>query len=413
MPKREIRGTWWFPNNPSKRWVGHLSLVNEKSPRLNFVVPNDAGFEAPPYPATLFGEDEHGKPVSLLRLGRVNLNSTFRICEASYEAGHAVLGVHVLNTTDLQVGTFDVYLQQLGGWLWRSGFDRSLETSHSEELTIRYQRPPDLQFNIRDTLSVELVTCVTRWASIREQGIREDSCFHFEAAATIDFDKARELISSAVQILHFASLEPVYPIRVEGSSAATTHNEPKRFEWISGWMHEDTKSQIDPDWWVFRFSDVQEEFGRFWSRWLDARSRYQEALGCYFTTVYHSLPSSVEHLCLTQALEAYHGVRNATHHRDFELKIRELVNDHKQSLSGLFDDPEEFATTVRHNRNYYTHHNPRWLSDGRVAVGNDLFRLNQKLLLLFQACMLQELQIPPDRCRRLRRQLATHIVDYY
>jgi len=178
-------------------------------------------------------------------------------------------------------------------------------------------------------------------------------------------------------------------------------------------MHDDVKSEIDPDQWVFQFPDVQNDFGAFCSRWFHASLTYEEALSCYFTTVHHPLPDSVRHLCLTQALEAYHGVKNAAHHNDFELKIRELAEAHRRNLPGLFDDPLDFATTVRHNRNYYTHHNPKWLSYGRVLLGTDLFRLNEKLRVLFQACMLDELRISPERCSRLRRQLATHIVNYY
>jgi|ERR1700736_366611 len=413
MTEREIQGIWWFPDNPAKRWIARLSLRKAESPRLDFIVPNDEKFEARPYPSVLFGEDEHGKPVSLLRLGRVNLSSTLRICEVSYEAGHAFLGLHIRDIDDLRIKTFNAYIQQLPGWLWRSGFERSLINSDSDAATIRYRKPRDLRFNVRETLSVELVTPFTSWADIREQGIREDGCVYFDSPNGIEFQEARGLIKSTAHILHFASLEPIYPIEVKGTTVSDEDGSSTSFEWISGWMHDDTKWHIDPTWWVFRFSDVQNDFAQFCARWFDASSLYQEALSCYFTTVYHPLPDSVEHICLTQALEAYYGVKNATHGRDFELKIRELAKAHRQSLPGLFDDPLDFATIVRHNRNYYTHHNPKWLPHGRVVLGNELFRLNQKLRLLFQACMLEELRISPERCSRLRRQLETHIVNYY
>jgi hypothetical protein len=413
MADLKIRGTWWFPDNPAKRWTGHLILAKAESPRLEFIVPTNEGVDTPPYPAALFGEDEHGEPVSLLRLRCVNRITTFKVCEVSYEAGHAFFGLHIRDTVDLRINTLAVYVQQLPGWLWRSGFNRSVTDSADGETTIRYRRPPDLRFSVSETLSLELVTCFTSWTHIHERGIREDGCLHFDAPKGIDFREARRLIASIAQILHFASLEPIYPIQVEGTAVPADKTASANFEWTSAWMHNDTKWQIDPDWWVFRFSDVQSDFAQFCARWFDASSLYQEALSCYFTTVYNPLPHSVKHLCLTQALEAYHGIKNAAHHRCFELKIRELANAHRESLPGLFDDPSDFATTVRHNRNYYTHHDPKWLSQGRVAKGSDLFRLNEKLHLLFQACMLQELRIAPDRRSRLRRQLATHIVDYY
>jgi hypothetical protein len=63
-------------------------------------------------------------------------------------------------------------------------------------------------------------------------------------------------------------------------------------------------------------------------------------------------------------------------------------------------------------RNHYTHHNPKWKATGKVAERAELVRLNEKLRLLFQMCVLTDLQIPDDRFPRLRRQLATEIIDY-
>jgi len=338
MDKREIQGTWWFPQDATKRWIGRLSLPKAESPRLNFIVPNDAGFAAPPYPSVLLGEDEHAQPVSLLRLGRESLRETSTLSEVSYQAGHAFTGVHIHDTADLLITTIDLYIQQLVGWVRRTGFEGSVIQSTADETTLHYRTPPDLRFNLREGLSLELVTFPTNWDHGREQGIREDGYIYLDAPAGIRFQETHNLINSLAQILHFATLRPIYPIQVKGTSAPIRQDaKSKRFEWISGWMHDDVKSEIDPDRWVFQFPDVQNDFGAFCSRWFHASSTYQEALSSYFTTVHHPLPDSVQHLCLTQALEAYHGVKNAAHHNDFELKIRELAQAHRRNLPGFFD----------------------------------------------------------------------------
>jgi hypothetical protein len=407
---RTIRGVWWFPNNPSQRWVGRLTILPGESPELEFIVPQGLGFEAPAFPIALFGEDEDGKSISLVRLGRNNLSSTFRLSEATYSAGHAFLGLHVDNLDTLRITEFNVHIQQLFGWICRTGFQGSVIQSPNEEGNVQFRRPPDLAFSVNDGVALEVLSSFTAWDKDREQGVREDVLLCFTASKDFGFHEIRSLINSLREILHFATLTPIYPIKVTGRSSDTTS---KRFEWISGWLHEYVKPELDPGYWIFRFSDVQANFGSFLSQWFQTSRFQREALGCYFTTVYHPLPDSVVHLCLTQALEAYHGIRTSTHHRDFELKIRELAEEHGSSLPGLFDNPSDFAITVRHNRNYYTHHNPKWLSQGRVAKDDELYRLNEKLRLLFQACMLHEMGIPVERCRRLCRQLATHIVNYF
>ena len=81
-------------------------------------------------------------------------------------------------------------------------------------------------------------------------------------------------------------------------------------------------------------------------------------------------------------------------------------------LKGLVDDIPDFAKSVLCTRNYYTHHAPKWLDTGKVAKRTDLIRLNEKLRLLFQMCVLTDLKIPSDRFLRLRRQLATDVINY-
>jgi hypothetical protein len=173
------------------------------------------------------------------------------------------------------------------------------------------------------------------------------------------------------------------------------------------------RSEFLAERWMFQFKDVQANFGEFMAMWLEYLKKFDEALGCYYTMIYHRLPHGVAHLCLTQALDAYHGIKYVSHEeRGFADKVRELIGAHEDSLRGIVDDATDFATTVLHNRNYYTHHNPRWKQEGRIVSGSSLYRLNEKLRLIFQMCVLTDIGIPPDRFGRLRRQLATRVIDY-
>jgi hypothetical protein len=125
---------------------------------------------------------------------------------------------------------------------------------------------------------------------------------------------------------------------------------------------------------------------------------FDEALGCYFSTIYHSLTNELTHLSLTQALDAYHGQKHQSHSKqDFKVKIQELITPHTASLRGLVDDVTGFVEQVHATRNYYTHHNPKWKATGNVVEKSDLFRLNEKLRLLFQMCVLTDIKVPVDR----------------
>jgi len=93
--------------------------------------------------------------------------------------------------------------------------------------------------------------------------------------------------------------------------------------------------------------------------------------------------------------------------------IEDLAQLHANELKGLISNAEEFSKVVRDNRHYCTHHNPGDLKAGHIVRGGELLRLNEKLKLLFQMCMLAEMGIPRERFTRLQRQLASVIVEYH
>ncbi len=241
----------------------------------------------------------------------------------------------------------------------------------------------------------------------------------FESKQGLDLSRCKDLLNTVRHLLHFAVLEPVYPLNI--TVARTDYGDtydgrfiPREIELWNSIIRERVESEFLDERWVFQFRDMQADFGNFMTRWLDYVKKFDEALGCYFMTVYHRPPHAVAHLSLTQAFEAYHGIKYVSHkEQDFADKIKELTEANKAYLKGLVDDPGDFSQTVLHNRNYYTHHNPKWKKDGRVVSGSDLYRLNEKLRLLFQLCVLTDIGIPTDRFMRLRRQLAAQIIDFF
>ena len=131
-----------------------------------------------------------------------------------------------------------------------------------------------------------------------------------------------------------------------------------------------------------------------------------------FHTIYHSLTSELAHLSLTQALDAYHGVKFQAH-RDrggIRPKIRAACWRSRSFITGVGGRHPGVCQGGSNHWNFYTHHNPEVQKTGRVAKGAALIRLNEKLTLLFQMCVLADMGIPADRFPDLRRQLATEIV---
>lgn len=415
--KREIPGLWWFPDKADEQWVGTLTLAPDESPHLQVTVKKPFSTKHETCPPVIHGCDQHGKPITLLFVTQPQSTSSAVLSHLTYSAGYAILGLHVPDATSFSVDSLIIKSQHLYEWSRITGFLHE-KPETTRDIYIHYRRPSDQTFEIDSNLSVELrATCLSH-TNLSERDVSEGLCVAFISKQPLSLAKCTDLITAIRHLLHFAVLSPVYPLEITANKNGYGYNVgdtffPKEIEIISGIIREPVKSEILPERWVFQLNDVQADFGKFMAKWLTYLETFDEALGCYSTTVYHGLPHSVEHLCLTQGLDAYHGIKFQSHKdQDFKKKLKELIEPHETPLKGLVDDGEDFATTVHANRNYYTHHNPKWKEGGRVVSGGNLFRLNEKLSLLFQMCVLTDMGIPSDRFSRLRRQLATQIIDY-
>ncbi len=414
--KREIVGQWWLPSNVEDRWTGTLILENGETPRLNVTIPrgfSGVNTDQPP-PPVLHGHDDHGKPVTLLFPGWAGSHGTMAMSQHRFSAGYAVLGIHLPHATDLRVHKLRFGVQYLNEWLGITGFQDQSQCL-PVTLNITYRQLEPLTYVINPDLKITIGTNCSFTPNRNRQIISEDHHLQFESPTGFSLEESKRLIVAIRQLLHFAVLKPVYLLWLNGeqNGYGLTHEDrfyPHNIEIWCSINRDPIESGQPPDRWVFRFSDVQGRFSDLMANWLKFCDDYREALGCYSATVYHRFPDSMEFLCLTQALEAYHGVKHGR--RKFKLRILELTNQFLPQLIGLVSNADSFADVVWHNRDYYTHHESEIKQQGRVVSGGDLYRLSEKLRLIFQMCVLTELGIPSERFVRLRRQLANEIIDY-
>src|SRR6185369_16314223 len=363
--------------------------------------------------SAIHGHDQHGKSITLLFPSPSRSRGSAALSQIDFTANYAVLGLQLTDHTAFCVHSLSLRVQHLYEWSGITGFCKD-DPGTLHDFNIRYTRPEKQTFQIDSDLSLELQATYWIKHSSKEKNLEEDLVLSFESRRGLDLSRCKDLLNAIRHLLHFAVLQPVYPLNITlfRTDCGNTYNGrfiPNEIELWNSIIRERVESECLSERWVFQFKDVQTDFGAFMAKWLDYVEKFGEPLGCYFMTVYHRPPHTVEHLSLTQAFEAYHGIKYVSHKgRDFKDKIKQLAEANKPYLKGFIDDPADFAVTVLHNRNYYTHHNPKWKKDGRVVSGGDLYRLNEKLRLLFQMCVLADMGIRSERFKRLRRQLVSH-----
>ena len=416
--KRVIKSFWWTPEEPGTRWFGELTLEHGCLPQLALYVP-DPGPDASKLIVgkVVHGADERGAGVTLLHVAQTGWGTSGSCFKYRFCAGHALIGIAVRDASAFRAHTLCVDMQQLYGWLGVTGFDRR-PASVEDAITIVYRPAKDVSFTVNADLEVTVQLRCSCRDGVSSQSIEESSSVVFTSRRGMGLSRCLEHVAALRLLLNFASLKPVYPVRL------TAYNDDHRSQlgsesirqeielWTSTLRPTASEPGI-PGLWLFRFEDFRDRFGAFFSNWLAYTVNFAEPLACYASTVYSPLSAELAHLSLSQALEAYHGVKFSSHHKqEFQAKITDLAKLHAGSLAGLIDDASGFAELVLCNRNYYTHHNPRWLAKGKVLKGRELIRMNEKLRLIFQMCVLSDLGIPEDRFCRLRRQIASNIVMF-
>jgi len=415
---RTIQGFWWSPQKSDIRCFGTLNLNIEHGGMLEvFFDRSKSSEDIEPKNEVIHGTDERNNPITLLFTSSPSTSSLGLPTRRFFWAGYVLLGIHVPNADSFIANNLRFRIQQLYGWAGLSGF-LSEPGSARVEAIIRYKHPDELKFSLNADLSMELGIASNVQTNIQDRSVDEEAWVSFLSASGLSFKKCLTLVTAMRHLLHFASLEPIYPTLME--AFATGHGYhlgntwvEKEIEIYSSLVRVPKTLPPFKDEWIFRFEDVRDQFTGFMTVWLDYVEKYREALNCYSSTIYHRLPDTMIHLALTQGLDAYHGVRYSSHKSsDFKAKIEQLINQHAASLGIAAKDISDFAERVRTTRNYYTHHNPDKWATGLVAEKSPLYRMNEKLMLLFQMCVLSDIGISKERYHRLHRQLATTLMDF-
>lgn len=380
------------------------------------LVPEGKHIRVPEIPDVLHGCDQHGQPITLLHASCINKTTSGAVAQLKCSAGYAILGIHIAKPEEFKAHKLTLRMQYLFDWLNRTGFKRQETAQH--EFIIHHALPDLLEFEVNPDLKMKFTSNSHHKPAHRLQSVSEDVAVTFESSSGFSIPDCHELVSAVRHLLHFSILRKIHQISLAYRINGVGVEAGEKFfadtiEFVSRSNHEDAPSERFSERWIFQFTDVEKDFGVLFQKWMEFLKNYHEVVGCYFSTIYHLLPAEIEHLCLTQALEAYHSIKHQSHnHQDFIVKIRELTQAHQATFLRVFPNLDEFAEAVRDNRNYYTHHNPKWLTAGRVVERAELCRLNLKLRLLMQACILTELGIPASRLGKLRRQLDVQFIEY-
>lgn len=414
-----LKGYWWNPGAPQRKWFGVLTQTDAVIELVCHSGEGDVELAQDSPSATVHGRDEKGRPVTLLFASRQGSSKSSALETTRLHPAYVLVGIHVARKDAIRVQSVSLCIQHLYGWLGLTGFSPNpsglIAADGSGHVTINYVFPKKERHEFQEGNTISFGISSNYSATIQAQSVEEDAYVSMTQKDGFTFEQVWQRATVFRSLLHFAAPKPVYLVAmtltgVTEDGCAAAADAPEVVVWSRNFHEAETMPRWE-DRWVFHYLDIPGTFGEFFRRWLAYRERYREAFDCCAATVYHALPSSVALICLTQALDAYHGIRFDSHgDHGFRSKVQELIALNPMALSGLVPDVAEFAERVLHTRNYYTHHNPKWLP--KAAQGAELIKMNALLRIIFQACVLREMDLPDSCLSKLRCQIPSKIVEY-
>jgi hypothetical protein len=406
-----VDAVWKLPNVLGEV-PGTLLCDYGKNPVVELTIPSFQVSQR--VPGVLQGVMADGSPITLFGAHNAGSKSNGLWTRLSCSAIVAVAGMQLNKLSEFKIDDLVFRIQHLNGWINERGFKWE---SENNSIAVKLELPPKRTFQVEGGIYVDILSEYTAKDGIDQTQLRQDSYLQFRSMTGFDHSGYQFILNSLRSLLHFAILKPVYPTSVTGFRRdlfrmlgdTRLENDIVIFTKL---IKQECESEVLPSRWAFMFPDVSAEFGNFLKRWFHMNEQFDEALQCYFTTIHFNLPSSIDHLCLTQALESFYTVK---YHPSapvvFAKKVEELTQNHHGILPEIKESPEEFAAIVRDNRNWHTHHNPKLQAQGKVLRSGDLFKLNEQLELLFRTCILVEAGIPEQRFfHALRRDRAQEII---
>jgi hypothetical protein len=286
-----------------------------------------------------------------------------------------------------------------------------------------------------------------RHHSVGNEGIRLNCVDHLilRFEEPWNFSEVRKLIIDLQRLLTLAMSQAVPVIKVAGyiqePGPSTETEEP--IELHTRWSGRDSKMRkLHPMEMMFTAQMLPAGIGPALARWREYRAKHSAVLDSYFATIFGRLYQNHTFLFLAHALELYHQLHFDGSYQDPKEfgkridRIVEAVPDEEKWLRGrlgsanrktladrlrdllakkpsfagrLAPDAERFAQQVKDTRNYYTHFDPGLRSNGRVAEGEELFRLSAIMRKFLEASFLDDLGLT-DAARRVIGRLDAQYV---
>lgn len=442
----QYQGHWWLPGADEDRVPGILKFDPDEGATLDLMgsLKGLEGIIDPLEPEMILGLSSDGKLVTLKDCGRTlgNLRFGSGFSTSTFAADTVFVGEHFERPEDVGFERLVVEYLHLEAWAGTSGFDINFAEETEEPkrrwIEMKHELPEPSTAAVGGEYEVTLDFGSDFKASQRPitwATINQPAELAIKFPEKQPFDRLSDIVFRLQHLLSLGMRRSAYPVAVRGYTGTPGEAMPVEayYRPLGGTDDVERPERFEM---LFSHGDLPGGFETAVARWLERAEKLDPVYRLFLGTVYN--PRSYleqRFLNLVQALEVYHrralfvpDLPKEEHEKRVEDLLDAVPDEHKgwlerklqvvsepslnQRLHEIFkrhlgivesvvgkkkQARAAFIEKVVATRNYRAHFDDS--KKDKAARGEELYLIMQKLNLLLEACLMEEIGFGPEETK--------------
>jgi ApeA N-terminal domain 1 len=420
----EHKGYFWLPEDPEEQLAGILKFSQAEGVVLDLFGYFDKYVN--PYSKEsniILGITSSGKKVTLQNCFEHSRSMGMPgFASSSISSINLFIGDHFKTVEDLCFSELCISYKGINEWLDISGFEKPIYDGVNKELSVKYKKPSDIIFEIKDDWNLlvqfNYFAPLQYFHPVEKFEIRQAPVIVFKPLQITnfkEFNNQLHVFNSLISICYFS-----YPQVESIEYYITDEDNPentKKIQWYyrHGINYSKLKKYSSRHDFLMTYKDIKvnsEDIFKNWYRLYEQASATIDTLA--EELMHRNNNIEFRFLGLTQAMESFHQ-RIKGGKVNFIVRIERIMENLPLKIrKELVSDTNEFSKMIRRNRNFLTHHDEK-LKDGSASLG-ELFQMSERLKIILITSILKEVGVDDSDLERIIISkgvfLFNHILKY-
>jgi hypothetical protein len=445
-----IEGVWHIHGEDKPANIGILNYDPEKGFELSIQIPRSrstdeafiamlTGADDDEISNVIHGTNKNASPVTLFGCSLREFSKGAGMDNYRVHVSAAILNHHVATWESAQYPAAGVKFNLLTRWL-NQKFEiydkqRVTEAINRKSFLFEFQLHDELEFIVSPEARIKIQSFPHPSHTPAELTIKQVHTLYFLFTKPMPAQKLFEdFVMVFLRLLHLLTGERIFAEQItlhdRDPFIPNTAEHLKSYELLlTNTGVNEAKNDVHAGHMVVSYEAIASNFQDILKKWFECHERLEPVLDLYYAVITNLvLTDKSRFLYMAQAMEVYHArsgfngtvqtkecfrkrrdnilenvsdvekewLKEKLHYANQKTladRLTEILELHRDEVRQLTFNIIDFASKVRHSRNYYTHYDQELWDSGKVADGLELRRIAYALIFLLEICLLKELGI--------------------